>query len=144
MAWAVEALRRTGTSGTRMIWGVAKVLVPAVMMVTVLDRTGWLERMAGWTAPAMAWFGLPGEAALIFVAGFLLNFYAGLAVLAGLALPAREATIAAAMLMNCHGLLIDSALQARTGSQVWPVVAARLFAAVGAGLLLHLVLGGGR
>lgn len=139
----VGTLHRGVMGGLRAVWAVGQVLVPAVIVVTILERTGGLAQIAAAFAPAMGLFGLPGEAALAFVVGNLVNFYGGIAMLAGLGLTATQATIAATMLMICHNSVQEISLMIGAGARFWPVTAARLLAAAAGGYLLHLLLPGG-
>lgn len=136
-------LGRGLAGGLRAVWHIAQVVVPAVMAVTVLERAGILHRLAAVFAPAMALFGLPGETALAFVVGNLVNFYGGVAILAGLGLTAKQATVAAAMLMLCHSSVQEIPFMLRAGARFWPVVGARLLAMGTGGYLLHRFLLGG-
>lgn len=139
MEWRASTMKGT-TTGLKVLWELAKVIVPAVMVVQVLDKTGVLAHVSSALGPVMGLFGLPGEGALVLVSANFVSFYAGLATLVALALPAKQLTILAAMMMVCHGAINETALVAKAGARAWWVVAARVAAMVAVGLLLRLIL----
>ena len=138
-----EKLAHSLTAGLKnafsVLWLLAKVMVPATLAVTFLDRTGWLTRLAQAFAPAMAWLGLPGEAAIALVAGNLSSMYAGVGAMAVLELSAKQRLILAAMLMLSHSLPQEGAIVAQAGGEVATVIAARLLTAGVVGLALNLL-----
>ncbi|HHY92848.1 MAG TPA: nucleoside recognition protein [Firmicutes bacterium] len=137
-------VRRTLSRGLRnaaaILWLLAKVMVPATLAVTFLDRTGWLPLLARAFAPAMGWFGLPGEAAIALVAGNLSSMYAGVGAMAALELGGKERLILAAMLMLSHSLPQEGAIVAQAGGKVAMVLGARLLTAAVSGLVLNILL----
>jgi len=139
MNWAVS-VRRGVRTGLEVLWDLAKVIVPATVVIHVLDRSGWLGHLSDWLSPLMGIFGLPGESALALVSANLVNFYAGLGVLVALGLSAREKTILAAMIMLSHSAIQETALVAKAGARARWVVAARTAAMFAVALVLNWVL----
>ena len=73
---------RTGLSaGLQTSLKIIKVSIPLYVAVTLLKGTPVLDLLGRVFAPVMGLFGLPGEAAFAFVAAFLLNLYAAIAVI---------------------------------------------------------------
>lgn len=126
---ATRGLRATG----QLLWDLLRITVPASVAVTLLERAGVLAHLARLAAPAMAWFGLPGEAALALVLGNAVGLYAGIAAAVPLGLGPREWTVFGTMLAISHALPVESALVARGGGHAGLVAAARLAAAALAG-----------
>lgn len=127
-------------TGLKVLWELAKVLIPAVMIVHVLDRTGLLPYISRALSPVMVWFGLPGEAALALVTANFVGFYAGLATIAALGLTWKQLTILSSMVMICHAAISETALVAKAGARASWVLGARLVAMVLVGLILRWVL----
>ncbi|RMG88508.1 MAG: hypothetical protein D6708_11360, partial [Candidatus Dadabacteria bacterium] len=121
-----EGLRKSATS----LAILAKVLLPAYVVVDLLARTPVLPWLAGALAPAMGWLGLPGEAALPLVAGMSVNLYAAIGAMAPLHLTPREITILGLVLGLSHALVIETAV-IRQVCPRWLLLAA---ARVGLGL----------
>lgn len=136
------SVRRGTQAGLVVLWELAKVIVPAVVLVHVLERSGWLTRISEWLGPVMGVFGLPGEAALALVSANLSTIYAGLGVTVALGLSARETTIVAAMMMICHGAISETALVAKAGARAGWVLLARAVTMAIVAILLNWLLPG--
>lgn len=137
--WAAST-KKGLLSGFRILWELAKVIVPAVTVIHVLDKTGFLLLLGEWLGPVMGIFGLPGESALVLVTANFVSFYGGLAMIVALALPFKQTTILTAMMMICHGAISETALVAKVGARGSWVLASRILAMIAVGLLLHMVL----
>jgi len=86
--------------------------------------------------------GLPGEAALPFLTGALLNIYSALAAMAPLALDGRQITILAIMLLISHNLPVEVSVQRRAGSSWLRILVLRLVMSLVAAFALNLILPG--
>lgn len=128
------------SSGFKVLWELAKVIIPAVVVVNLLEMSGVLAHVSRLLGPLMGIFGLPGEGALVLVSANLVTFYAGLAILVALDLTIKQKTILAAMMMICHGAISETALVAKAGSRAWLVLGARVLAMLLAGLALNLLM----
>ncbi|HYG57131.1 MAG TPA: nucleoside recognition domain-containing protein [Symbiobacteriaceae bacterium] len=126
--------------GLKVLWELTKVVVPAMMVVHLLDRTGILPHISRALAPVMGLFGLPGEAALALVTGNFIGFYAGLATIAALDLTLKQLTTISAMVMVCHGAISETALVAKAGARASWMIGARVTAMVLVGLILRFIL----
>jgi hypothetical protein len=121
-----EGLRKA----VRTSWFLLRIMVPLSLLVAVLGWSGFLARIATLFAPLMKLIGLPGEAALAFLSGALLNNYSAIAVMGSLELNMKHATILAVMSLVCHNLLIETAVMKKSGSSAATMVALRLAAAI--------------
>ncbi|HWI51271.1 MAG TPA: nucleoside recognition domain-containing protein [Symbiobacteriaceae bacterium] len=137
-------LRASVTKGTqtglKVLWELAKVIIPAMVVVNVLDKAGVLPYISRALGPVMALFGLPGEGALVLVSANFVSFYAGLATLMALTLTWKQITILSAMMMICHGAIYETAMVARAGARAGWVLGTRVLAMVAVGLVLNGVL----
>ena len=77
---------------------------------------------------------------LALIAGALINIYAGIAVMGTLGLDAWSINIIAVMMLICHNLLVESAVQSRTGVSGIAMTVFRIVAAIGMGICLSLLL----
>ena len=134
------AVSRGLRSTLRILVDLARTMIPAMIVVMILDRSGWLARIAGLAAPAMAWFGLPGGTALALLIGNTVGLYSGIAAAIPLALDYKQWTILGTMLAISHAHPVEASIIARAGANTWTVLAARLLASAAAGALLNLVL----
>lgn len=134
------SVKKGTLSGFKVVWELAKVLVPAIMVIQVLEKTGYLAYLSTWLSPVMSIFGVPGEGALVLVTANFVSFYAGVATLVALNLPVKQMTILAAMMLIFHAVVSETALVAKAGARASWVLAARLLAAIVTGVLLNLFL----
>ena len=133
---AIRGLRST----LRVLADLARTMLPAMIVVMILDRSGWLARIAGLAAPAMGWFGLPGSAALALLMGNTVGLYSGFAAAIPLGLDYKQWTILGTMLAISHAHPVEASIIGRAGANTWTVLVARLVASAAAGALLNLVL----
>ena len=99
---------RTGLSaGLRTAWKIIVISVPLYVAVTLLKGTPVLDFLGRIFAPWMGIFGLPGETAFAFVAAFLLNLYAGIAVIVPLNLDPFQVTQCGLMMGIAHNLVVE-------------------------------------
>jgi spore maturation protein SpmB len=119
-----RALPRAG----RTILMLMKLMLPISLGVGLLRWSGLLAAIGGFCAPAMALFHLPGEAAVPLVTGNLAGIYALVGAMAMLPLEPAAVTTLAAMTLVAHNLIIEGAVQHRTGTPWWFAVGIRLIA----------------
>jgi hypothetical protein len=137
---------RTGfADGLQTSWKLIRYVIPLYILVELLKGTTFLATLGDLFAPAMRLFGLPGEAAMAFLAGFTLNLYAAIAILVPLQLDPWQVTQCGLMMGIAHNLLLEGGVLRSTGARAWLITLARLLIAIFAGLLFAAwrTLGGG-
>lgn len=127
--------------GLQMSWRLSLVLVPAGFFVFLLDLVGLLTPFAALLDPVMALAGLPGEAALVFATGALITIYPAIGVMTSLSFSAGEITVMALMILICHNLFVETAVQARVGSNPIRIVLVRVITAVVVGIVVGRLMG---
>lgn len=130
---AVKAALKT------VLW-LLSIIVPVSFAVTILQHWGVLDIIAQALEPACRLFGLRGEAALVLVTSALMNLYSGIAVIQSIPFTAREVCIMALMGLLAHNLIIETAVQIKTGSSGLRMVCLRLGGAMVGALFLNWVL----
>lgn len=129
---------RTGLSaGFATSLKIIKVSIPLYVGVTLLKGTPVLGMLGKVFAPVMGIFGLPGEAAFAFVAAFLLNLYAAIAVIVPLHLTPFQVTQCGLMMGVAHNLVVEGGVLSTTGARGWVLTVCRIVIACAAGLLLR-------
>jgi spore maturation protein SpmB len=113
---------------------IASVILPTYVAVILFKHSPLLPWTVERTAPLMAAFGLPGEAALALVLGMTLNIYAAIAACAGLALSTGQATTIALVLGFAHNLFVEGALLLRLTPRGGAWIALRVATGLVAGL----------
>ncbi len=116
---------------------IIKVSVPLYVAVTLLKETPFIDLLGKIFAPVMGVFGLPGEAAFAFVAAFLLNIYAAIAVMVPLNLTPFQVTQCGLMMGIAHNLVVEGGVLSTTGARGGVLTLCRLVIACAAGLLLR-------
>lgn len=125
--------------GLRTSWKLVRYVFPLYVLIELLKQTSFLATFGDLFAPLMGLFGLPGEAAMAFLAGFTLNLYAAIAILVPLQLEPWQVTQCGLMLGIAHNLLLEGGVLRSTGARAGLLTLARLLLAAGAGLLLNLL-----
>ncbi|MBL8028529.1 MAG: nucleoside recognition protein [Fibrobacteres bacterium] len=117
-----------------------KVMVPISFIVELLNWFGVLPIISSLLEPLFSLFGLPGSAALAFVTGALLNCYSAIAIMITIGLDGRETTILALMVLICHNLPVEAAVQKKCGSSATFIVFYRIGSAFLAAFILNLLM----
>ncbi|MFW6287328.1 MAG: nucleoside recognition domain-containing protein [bacterium] len=117
-----------------------KIIIPVYFLVTFLKYTGVIEIIAKWFSPVMIYLGLPGEAMLALLTAYLLNMYAGLAVIAGIDLGVKEITILGVMIGIAHSMIIESAVFKKINVNIIKINILRTVMAILAGIVLNVIL----
>jgi len=115
-------------------------MIPVYVVVALLKLTPVLDFLGSLFEPFMVCFGLPGNCALAFVTGSIVNIYAALAITAGLGLTAREITILAIMLGISHSQIMESAIMSKMKARPLTVTGARIVFSILCGLVLNQIL----
>ena len=135
----VEPIKKGLQKSLHLLWLLIKIIVPVSVLVAILDYYGFVELIAGFFTPAMALFGLPGEATIALLLSFFVNFYAALGVIATMNLSSQQITVLAVMIGICHELPVETVICSYTGLRIPVSAALRLFTALLAGLILNLI-----
>jgi hypothetical protein len=134
----IPARLRTGfIGGLQTSLKLIKFVLPLYVAVALLKETPVIDLLGKLFAPAMRLFGLPGEAAFAFIAAFLLNLYAAIAVLVPLNLTPWQVTQCGLMMGIAHNLLVEGGVLGSTGARGGLLTLCRLLIAAAAGLLLE-------
>ncbi len=116
-------------SGKLSLW-LLKIILPVSLVVRFLQYWGILSFLAEYLNPLFHFIGLPGESAIVFLTSIFLPLYASIAVMTSLTLTMREASILGIMCLIAHNLLVESAVQKKTGSSFWWMCSLRILMAL--------------
>lgn len=117
-----------------------KIMIPVSLGVKILEYLGVLEWIAELIKPVFAYWGLPGESALVILSAFLLNIYSAIAIIDSLDFTIREITIMSIIVLIAHNLIIETAVQKKTGSSPLSMLSVRIITALVAGLAFNFIL----
>ncbi|HRG03906.1 MAG TPA: nucleoside recognition domain-containing protein [Paludibacteraceae bacterium] len=140
-------LRRTRTAvisalpkaGRTTVW-LLKIIIPISLAVSILQYTGVIEVIARYLSPVFSVIGLPGEAAIVFITSIMLSLYAPIAIIATLPLDPRDVIILAVMCLIAHNMIVETAVQSKTGSRYITMFLLRIISAFVAAFFLNLLL----
>ena len=105
-------------------------MLPVSLGVSVLQYMGILNIISDLLNPAFHLVGLPGASALVFITSAVLNIYACIAVIGTMILDMREITILALMCLISHNMIVETAIQKKTGSSAVRIVVVRLLSSL--------------
>lgn len=138
----LRARFRTGIeAGLRTSLQILKITIPLYVAVDLLKRTAVIEVLGGVFSPLMGLFGLPGEAAFAFIAAFLLNLYAAIAILVPLHLDAFQMTQCGLMMGIAHNLVVEGGVLRSTSARGGILTFCRICISAATGLAFHAVHG---
>jgi hypothetical protein len=123
--------------GTKTALWLIKLTIPVSFGVFLLDYSGWMNLFAGWVAPLFRLIGLSGEASVVLITSFFTNIYSAIVVMTTLGIGFREGTILAVMCLISHALIVETAIQKKTGSSPWRMILTRLSASFLVAILLN-------
>lgn len=119
---------------------ISTYILPSMVIMQILTRTGIIACIGRWMYPSMRLFGLPGEASLALFTGYMISPISGLTILVTLSPSVRELTILGTMLAICHSAILEGPIAYRAGVPLGTFMASRLVGSLAAGFVLNLVL----
>lgn len=120
--------------GTRAWLKLMSIVAPVFTLVKVLQYSQVLYAIARFTAPAMKYFHLPGEAAMALILGNFVNLYASMGVIFALQLSGPQFTVLSLMLLVSHSQLLETAVFFQIRAKWWLLALVRLLVALISGL----------
>lgn len=138
----VRVARETTPRAFKTIWWIFRITATVSFIMFLLKWMGILEWISVAVSPVFQLFGLPGEAALAYVSGYFINVYSCVAVVSTLELSAREITILGTMTLAAHAMILECAVQHKTGTPTLYSFIIRTVSSLLLGILLNLILPG--
>lgn len=129
--------------GFRTTWVLGKIVFPITFIMTLLSHTPLFGWVISFLTPIMGWIGLPGEAAIPFVLGNVLNLYAAIGAILSLPLTVKSVFILAMMLSFSHSLPIETTLAKKVGVNPWLMMGVRLTLAISSAMIISTLWHGG-
>ena len=139
-SWA--AVKRCLPSTKKTALWMVKITVAVSFAIMLLGHFGVIEWISKVLSPVFIHFGLPGEAALAYVSGYFVNMYSAIAASVTLDLDPRAMTIMGVMALCSHNMIVESAVQHKTGSSTFRVVLVRTLSGIILAYLLNMILPG--
>lgn len=137
-----EQLAEAFTPSIKATLWLLKMMIPIMLLVSLLDFYGIIGFISQYTTPLFNIIGLDGKAAFVFITSCLTNIYSAIGVMSLFDFSFREVTIMASMCLIAHNLIIEGAIQSRTGVTFWGVTLLRIISSLLCGYLLNIVIPG--
>lgn len=122
----------------------AKIMLPIMIIVRILDQYGFSEAIGEFIGPAFAIVGLPAEAGIVWAAGLLATPYGAVAAIITLApsmdLNVGQMSILGSMILIAHGLPIEQAIVHKAGANFFTTGFLRILAAILYALVTFMVI----
>lgn len=122
------------------IWWLLKIIIPTTLLVSFLQYWGIIALISSVLTPVFSLIGLSGESAIVFITSIFLPLYAPIAIIATLAISMREITILALMCLISHNMIVECAIQRKTGSSYIRIFVVRIAVSFLSAAILHQLL----
>ncbi len=134
-----EVISKSFKSSFKVAMMMIKVYIPVFLATTVLKQVGFFHFIAPLFAPLMKLLGLPGEAAIAVILGFM-DMFSGLATVAALGLTFRQVTILGVMIGIAHGLFVETAILMKLKMARLRIAFFRAILAITTGVMMNIFL----
>ena len=121
----------------RTVWWLLKIILPTSLAVSLLHYFGIIDWISVYLTPLFSIIGLPGESAIVFISSIFMPLYAPIAIIATLPLDLREISILALMCLISHNMIVESAIQKKTGSSYLAMFLVRIADSFAGAFLLN-------
>ncbi len=140
-ATARRDLRLGVVAGLQTFWDLTKVMIPAYGITLALEQLGVIGALANVARPLMEALGLPGDAAVPLVVGYVLNIYAAVGSMQALDLTAQQVTVLAIAILIGHNLVVEGAVLHKAGMNGFAFGGLRIVAGLAAAIVANLLMG---
>jgi hypothetical protein len=124
----------------KMAWWILKVMLPLSFVVGTLQYFNLLNSFSAFVSPAFELIGLSGKASIAFISSVFISTYAAIGTISALNLDLREIIILGAMCVISHNMIVECAIQKKTGSNGVTIFIVRLLVSFASAIILNLLL----
>lgn len=122
-------------------WILLKVMVPALVIVKVLQEFGAIDGLGTLLSPLMTVVGLPAVLGVVWATTLLTNILTGIVIffeVAGdLSLTVEQVTVLGTLMLIGHSIPVEGAVARKAGVPWWTTIALRVGGALILGGLIH-------
>lgn len=138
----LSAARSTVFESIKVYGVLLKIMIPALVVVKLLEELGAMQLIGSVLAPVMYLTGLPAVLGVVWATTLLTNIFSGIVVFVGLAgelsLTVEQVTVLGTLMLIGHSIPIEGAVAKRAGVPWWVTIALRVGGALLLASLLHL------
>ena len=135
----LRCVKEATPSAVKTMFWVIRITAVVSVLIYLLKLFGILPYISHFLEPVMNFVGLPGEASLAYVSGYFVNVYSAIAAAVTLNLSARSMTILAIMVLCSHNMIVETAVQKKTGSSALRIVLTRTLSGIFLGFVLSRI-----
>lgn len=135
----LRCVKEATPSAIKTMFWVIKITAVVSVIIYLLKLFGILPYISHFLEPVMNFVGLPGEASLAYVSGYFVNVYSAIAAAVTLNLSARSMTILAIMVLCSHNMIVETAVQKKTGSSALRILITRTLSGIILGFILSRI-----
>lgn len=136
-----QTIYRGGRNAVKVMINLMKYIIPAILVLKILEHSGWLIRISDFFAPYMAYIGLPGEAALVIIMGQV-SIYSAIAGMVTMSLTVKQLTIMSTFVSIFHACAVETVVVSKGGGNGWLIVTLRFVGAFLACSIINLIIPG--
>lgn len=136
----IGAVKSAIPTALKTAWWMIRLTVIISLSVTILQYLGVITWLSELLNPLFNLAGLPGESAIVFISGYFVNIYSAVAAASTLNISLRSITILAIMCLCAHNMIIETAVQKKTGSSAVRMVIVRTLGAIVSAFVLNWLL----
>lgn len=136
-----QTIYRGGRNAVKVMINLMKYIIPAILVLKILEHSGWLIRISDFFAPYMAYIGLPGEAALVIIMGQV-SIYSAIAGMVTMSLTVKQITIMSTFVSIFHACAVETVVVSKGGGNGWLIVTLRFVGAFLACSIINLIIPG--
>jgi len=124
-------------------WVLLKVMVPALVVVKLLQEWGAIDGLGVLLSPVMTMVGLPALMGVVWATTLLTNVFTGVVVFLQISgdmqLTVEQVTVLGTIMLIGHSLPVEGAVARRAGVPWWVTIALRVGGALLLGGILHII-----
>lgn len=121
-------------------WWILKAMLPLAFIVGTLQYFGLLNTFSNYVSPAFQLIGLSGKASIAFISSVFISTYAAIGTISALNLNLREIIILGSMCVISHNMIVECAIQKKTGSSGIAIFIVRLIVSFLSAIILNWLL----
>ena len=124
-------------------WVLLKVMVPALVVVKLLQEWGAIDGLGVLLSPVMTMVGLPALMGVVWATTLLTNVFTGVVIFLQIAgdmpLTVEQVTVLGTVMLIGHSLPVEGAVARRAGVPWWVTITLRVGGAFLLGGILHII-----
>ena len=136
-------IRSTLWETVQVYWVLLKVMVPALVIVKLLQEWGAIDALGALLSPVMTVLGLPALMGVVWATTLLTNVFTGVVIFLQIAgdmpLTVEQVTVLGTVMLIGHSLPVEGAVARRAGVPWWVTITLRVGGAFLLGGILHII-----